>query len=266
VARSRRLYVVNQSTLVTDFEVELMAAACNTQVKEHAAPAWRMQRVVVEFLPGRTLAEVQAAVPKSEWVMVMLDDPDQAGALGWHWRDDADHVYGENFARPCLEHGSTALSGRYAVSSVLSHEVLETFGDPYCNAWADTGRGFLVAQELCDPVEADIYTIEVRGKAVTVSNFLLPEWFDPVTSAGERFDYLGRCAAPFSMTRGGYWVQAPIGAETAKYGELLDWEEQSGFDVHHGRLVFSPEMPQWRRAIKLQRGRNAIKRALSSTS
>lgn len=262
MSRSRRLYIANQSTLVTDSDAALMAAACNVQIRDHAAPAWRAQRVVVGFAAGRTLQEVQATAPRSDWVIVLLDDSDQAGALGWHWQDDSDHIYGEVFARPSLQAESTALTGTYAVSSVLSHEVLEMLGDPHCNGWADTSRGYLVAQELCDPVEADGYTVAVRGNPVRVSNFVLPEWFDPVAGAGEQYDYMGRCAAPFSMTRGGYWVQAPAGTATSKFGEVVDWERQAGFDVRDdGLIVFAPEMPPWRRELKLQRGRNRQKRS-----
>ena len=259
---SRRLYVTNQSTLVTTSEVKKMVAACNKQVRDHVAPAWNGERVVVEFA-GYDLPTIQRKAPKGSWVIAILDNPDDPGALGWHSEDDQDHVYGEIFAKPCLEDGkSTALTGTYAVSSVLSHEVIETYGDQFCNQWTDTGRGFLVATELCDPVEADGYEID----GVQVSNFVLPEWFDAVTSPGEKFDYLGKCKAPFSMTPGGYWVQASTGSEQQKFGEVTKWLQDTGFDVrgHKGlELVFSPEMPKWRRDYKQQRGRNAIKRSLT---
>lgn len=261
MSRARRLFVVNESTLVSTGDVKKMVAACNKQVRDHVAPAYSGERVVVEYHTG-TLESVQAEVPKSEWVITILDDPDQAGALGWHWQDDADHIYGEIFAKPCLDAGSTALSGTYAVSSVLSHEVCETYGDVHCNDWSDSGRGFLVAKELCDPVEADTYDID----GVTVSNFILPEWFDTVVSTGEKFDYMGRCRAPFSMTKGGYWVQAPIGTETQKFSRTSGWLRDVGFDVREVNngveMVFSPEMPDWRREMKMQFGRNAIKRSL----
>lgn len=253
---SRRLYVVNESTLVSNSDVKRMVAAVNKQVRDHIAPAWGVARDVVEFHTG-TLEAVQTAVPKDQYVFALLDDSDQAGALGWHWQDDKDRIYGEYFAKPALAAHSTALSGPYAISATLSHEAAEVSGDPNCNRWRDTGRGFVVAEELSDPVEADIYEID----GVAVSNFVLPEWFDPIVSSGERFDYLGRCKRPFSMTHGGYWVQAPIGAEQDRFNDLLTWERQVGFDVR-GPLVFSSEMPQWRRQQKFLGGRNLIKRTI----
>jgi hypothetical protein len=100
---------------------------------------------------------------------------------------------------------------------------------------------------------------------VQVSNFVLPEWFDSVVSAGEKFDYLGKATAPFSMTPGGYWVQAAMGNETQKFGRTTAWLEDSGFDVRGKgiQLVFSPEMPEWKRDLKEQHGRNATKRGLT---
>lgn len=257
--RSRRLYVVNQSTLVSHDEVKKMVAAVNKQVRDHIAPAWGVDRFVIEYHDG-DLASVQAEVPKGDWVFALLDNADQAGVLGWHWQDDADHIYGEYFAEPSLKAGSTALGGTYALSATLSHEAAEVLGDPNCNRWRDTGRGFAVAEELSDPVEADGYEID----GVRVSNFVLPEWFDPVASPGERFDYLGRCQRPFSMTPGGYWVQAPLGSQQERFAEVATWEVEVGFDVRaNDMLVFSPEMPEWRRNAKAGGGRNRLKRGFA---
>lgn len=262
--RSRRLYIVNGSTQVTDDEAKKIAHACNVQISRDAAPAWEKTRVVVEYHNGRDLESVQKAVPAGSWVLILLDQPDSAGVLGWHWTDDTDRVYSEVFTAPCFQAGSTALDGTYAVSSVVSHEVLETFGDPFCNGWSDSGRGFLLAQELCDPVEADGYKID----GVTVSNFVLPEYFDPTVSAGEKFDWLNRLTQPFSMSPGGYWVQMASGAESQKFAMTMIWETEVGFDVRDGgddavEVVFSPEMPEWKRDLKLlAHSRNARKREL----
>jgi hypothetical protein len=87
------------------------------------------------------------------------------------------------------------------VSAVLSHEVLEWWYDPACNDWSDRGRSS-VAKELCDPVEQDWYLID----GVAVSNYILPAWFNPLDKVGP-FDYLGKLTKPFSMTKGGYWIE-----------------------------------------------------------
>lgn len=257
---SRRLYIVNQSTLVTTSETKKMVAAINIQLRDHFSPAWGTQRRVVEFHSG-DLASVQNEVPVGSWVMAILDNSDQAGALGWHSVDDKNRVYSHIFAEPSIKQGgSTALSGPYAVSATASHEACETDGDPSCNLYADSGRGFLVAYEDCDPVEADTYEID----GVAVSNFVYPAWFDPYATDGEQLDYLRKCTQPFSMTKGGYWVQMPSGKETEKFSRTVDWMQEVGFDVReNGTVVFSPEMPEWKRELKLAAGRNSIKRSLS---
>lgn len=255
--RSRRLYVINQSTLVSNDEVYEMVQACNAQLRDHVAPAWERTRVVVEYHRG-TLEEVQVAAEPGSWVQAVVDKPDQPGVLGWHWMDDKGRVYGFTFAEPCLNAGGTALQGTYAVSAVLSHEVVETFLNPFCNGWYDSGRGFLVASEGSDPVEADTYDLG----GVTVSNFIRPEYFDPHATA--KFDYLGKLTQPFSMSPGGYWIQAAASQEEQKFAAVVDWEQQVGFDLHdQARVVFSPEMPEWRRQIKLLHGRNVLQRSLA---
>lgn len=253
---SKRLFIVNNSTLVTNDETKKMVAAINTQLRDHFEPAWGQTRVVVEY-HGGDLQAVQDEVPAGSWVMAILDNSDQAGALGWHSVDDKDRIYSEVFAAPSIQQGgSTALGGPYAVSATASHEACEIAGDPACNSYSDTGNGFLVATEVCDPVEADGY--EING--VAVSNFVLPSWFDPNHTSGQ-VDYLGRAAGPFHMTKGGYWVQAAMGKETQKFNRTVDWMTEVGFDVREeGTIVFSPEMPEWKRDLKMVRGRNVIKR------
>ena len=59
--------------------------------------------------------------------------------------------------------------------------------------------------EVCDPVQADLYEIE----GVTLSNFVLPEYFDVSRRAAGAHDFLGRRKgarglAPFGVSPGGY--------------------------------------------------------------
>jgi hypothetical protein len=198
-------------------------------------------------------------------VIGLFDTIADAGALGWHSVDDKGRVYGQIAAAPSLDHGSGTLTGPYAVSATLSHEVLETLGDRFCTGWAETGRGLLIAQELGDPVEADGYEI----KGVRVSNFVLPTWFDASGGSPGPFDWLGTLRAPFSMSKGGYWVQMKASAQTQSFQRTLDWMHDVGFDVRGaaargGQLVFSSEMPDWRRELKAAGGRNAVKRAITA--
>jgi hypothetical protein len=43
-----------------------------------------------------------------------------------------------------------------------------------------------------------------------VSNFILPAWFNPLDKTGP-WDALGRLHGPFTMTKGGYWIEMADG-------------------------------------------------------
>src|SRR5215469_10773978 len=126
--------VVNKSTVVTDDDVKVMVRAVAHQLRDDAA---------------------------------------QQDALGWHTENQGEVIFGRVFARPVLSNGGDALTKPLSVATVLSHEVLETFCDPYCNLWADNGSGTAYALEVADPVESDSYPVAVPGRGeVTVSNFV----------------------------------------------------------------------------------------------
>jgi hypothetical protein len=209
------IVVTNQSTTVSDGDVQTMTRAVAAQVKLHAAPLWAIEPVPVTYLPKESL---QTAPPGS-WVIAVLDDPDQADALGWHTEQQGGVVYGRVFARPVLDNGGDALTKQLSVASVLSHEVLETFVDPHVNLWADAGNGTAYSYEVCDPVESDSYAIDIDSTNVTVSDFVTPHWFDPQAGASATLDYLGKCTHPFQLTHGGYVVILKEGKPTQKFGE-----------------------------------------------
>jgi hypothetical protein len=188
-----------------------MTRACATQLKYHAAPAWGKTPIPVVY------ATTEATAPPGSWVIGIFDDSDQAGALGWH-TVEGDVVYGRVFARPVLTHGGDALTKKLSVASVLSHEVLETFVDPFCNDYADVDGHRAIAKEVGDPVEADSYPITVGGIKVTVSNFVTQRWFDPQATTGP-FDYLGSLTAPFTMTKGGYLIVLQEGRVSQVFGD-----------------------------------------------
>lgn len=209
--------IVNQSTEISNTDAAAMAHACASQVKLHAAPHWGLLPVPVTYL-GSGSGAVSLA-PAGSWVISLLDDPDQADALGWHTEDSGDLIYGRVFARPVLDNGGDALTKQLSVASVLSHEVLETLVDPHCNTWSDSGSGYAVATEVCDPVESDSYAINYRGRAITVSNFVTPHWFDPNAAPGETLDYLHKVSKPFQMSKGGYIVVMKEGKVSQQFGE-----------------------------------------------
>ena len=116
-------------------------------------------------------------------------------------------VWGRVFVKPVINNKGTMLSGSLSVSAVLSHEIIEAYVDPNVNLWSDMYNGKMVCYEACDPVENDSYQITTKnGTKVSVSNFVLPAWFDPQADTNSKFDWLALVSKPLTMTRGGYMV------------------------------------------------------------
>lgn len=214
--------VINKSTLVSDADVALMASACDYQLVKHVAPLsnrgiWHVK----PFTKNQT-------VPASYIPIVIMDDPDQANTLGYHTEDAKGKVWGRVFVKPVLHYGGTVLKGALSVSSVLSHEVCETFCDKSVNMWIDRLDGTFVALEVADPVENDAYEIPVTDHLgniaqVSVSNFILYSWFDAFAPAGSRFDYMNNVKAPLTMSPGGYIVI--LNTKTGKVTEVFGSHE-----------------------------------------
>jgi hypothetical protein len=211
--------VVNESTLVSDPDTQLMVRAVAHQLRYHAAPQWDKHYAAVVFYADKT------QVPPMAATIAVLDDSDQAGALGWHDEAQGSAFFGRVFARPVLDNGGDSLTKPLSVASVLSHEVLELFVDPTCRGYEDMGNGAAVAREVGDPVESDSYTIKVDGIAVTVSNFVCPAWFDPKSSPDDRLDWMGTAPGPLKMTSGGYLIVMREGKVNQQFGERYpEWK------------------------------------------
>ena len=129
--------------------------------------------------------DVPAAAHGIALVDTIKDQP--KGVLGYHTEDPGGKLWGVVAAKPELDNGGKATTGNWSVSSVLSHEVLEMYIDPNCNLWANDGHGKAYSFEVCDPVEAPTYPVN----GVSVSNFVTPAWFDPLSDpATAQYDKL----------------------------------------------------------------------------
>lgn len=210
--------VINKSTQLKDADFQLMVEACTAQLTQHVAPMWlKGAWNVVKNQPDTV-----------GYPIVILDDPDQAGALGYHTESPGGKVWGRVFVKPVINAKGTMLTGSLSVSAVLSHEMIEAYCDPNVNLWADMGNNKMVAYEACDPVENDAYVMTTKsGAKVSVSNFVLPAWFDSYASASAKFDWLAAVSKPLTMSKGGYMVVLDLktGKVTNIFGSL-DAERQ----------------------------------------
>lgn len=233
--------IASNSKLVTTGDLAAIAVAVQRQLQRHFCPAW-----------GLAVPQVQAAadpktVPAGAQVVLLMDQPDEPDALGWH-TESAGRFFAHVFCRPVLDAGGVELYDAKnpratSIASVVSHEALEMVGNPGVNRWVDGPRikqGSEFSLEVCDPVEGDAYVIDAgsagRPVPVSVSNFVFPEWFDPQTPAGARVDQLGKAKGPFRMSAGGYMiVRSGPGRENAVYGRRRpEWRRSS---TDRGSLV-----------------------------
>jgi hypothetical protein len=235
------IVVVNASTSVTDADVATAVAGCAIQLATHAAPAWGKVPINVTFGGHVTSAsepvEAAGTATAGDWVIAVMDNSDQANALGWHTETAGELVFGRVFAAPILSAGGSALSGQYSVSATLSHELLETFIDPSVSLWADDGSGNVAyAYEVADPVEDHSYEITLPNGTTTVavSDFVLPTWFD-AKATGVPVDWCKVLTAPFTMTTGGYVVKLNESASSQQMGRTIS---------------FGENYPDWRKATK----------------
>lgn len=182
----RPIAIVNQSTVVSLSDVSAAVAALQIQLDRDFSPAWGIW------------ARLGVNDGAAERILV-LDDTNQADALGYHTITQQDVQDGE------------------AWPATLSHELLEQLCDPLTNLAAEgsyQGKAAVFAFEVCDPVENDEYQIN----GIPVSNFVLPSWFQEGYTG--RVDHLGRLSKSFTLSPGGYIsYQTRLGSWQQWFGE-----------------------------------------------
>jgi hypothetical protein len=199
-----------------------IAEALSVQIQRDFAPAWGVEDATVT---------VNGRGDKIHF----FDNAHARDGYGYHEVDPQGQPYAHVAAEASLHAGNTWVSGTDAISASASHEVLEMLGDPWANEWCFDGNAKLWSREVCDPVQEDIYTIRVGQIEVTVSNFVLPAYFNP--AADGPYDYLGVLTKPFTLAKGGYGVWDRATADHDAYGRHV---------VAH----FDPDTPAWREKQK----------------
>lgn len=192
------LALIDHSTVQHNIDLDKLAYALNRQLGHVAQVGWPIYFDVHHYGTKH--------INRSAWPVYLLDDSDQANALGYHDVLPDGRPIGKAFIGDALRAGLEP-------TVTISHEVLEIGGDPYCVGAFDIGRDpqnrqWLVASELCDMVEADEDGYDVEG--IRVSNFATPNWFDPNGDPSREMDWCGLLTKPLTLRPGGYasvWVE-----------------------------------------------------------
>lgn len=202
--KTLQIGLINKATTPLGVDISDMAKALQQQVSRDFAPLWQAD-VNLILLDDAT---------DDYDNLILFDNADQAGALGYHDLSPKGHAYGKVFVK-------TTLAQKETVSSVTSHELLEMLGDPNVDQIAKNPRnGYIYAVEACDAVETESYQID----GVTVSNFVTPTWFDPNALASAKFDFLGTVHSPFKINPGGYMPVQVNGRWTQIFGSEAAFE------------------------------------------
>lgn len=191
-----QVVVVNESTVVDTREAWRIAWALGYSVRWQFGPLWKIS-ADISLLPSGM------AIPAGASALHLLDTADQESALGYHDEDGMQIPYSRVFAK-------TSLAAGVSVCEVADHECKEMLVNPHVNATAwDPVSARLFPLEVGDPAQggafdlADPYRRPKIG--MTMSDFVLPSWFDPTTPADQVTSFRGVCRGPFSMGVGGYF-------------------------------------------------------------
>ena len=204
-----QISVINESTVLTDAEVTPVVIALQQQVTNDFRPVWGID-AELKMIPQGT-----PATPGTWW-LVILDDSDQAGALGYHDLTPDGLPMGKVFAGSDLKAGDSW-------SVTASHELLEMLADPNINLTvfvqdANT-TGTLYAYEVCDACEDDSLGYTINN--VQVSDFVYPAWFESFRTEGStQFDRMNQIKDPLQLLAGGY-----IGVFSVTGGS--GWQQQT---------------------------------------
>lgn len=166
----RHVALISKTGAVPAADVAFMAAALAVQLRDHVCPAWGLPAIeLAAYQDGAPLPPSLAAV------LYLVDNDGNPASLGYH-ASLAGLVYGFVDVRQTR-------GGHGSVSAVASHEAIELVLNKNLDRWIwIPSRRLFFWREACDPVQELTYQIEVElagvKRSITVSDFILPEFFD----------------------------------------------------------------------------------------
>src|SRR5438105_14631292 len=107
-----QIAVMNESTVMSDADVQKMLAAFDQQWNKDLAPVWGVDAATFTFVPKNRMPAA------GSWWLVFLDNSDQAGALAYH--DLTNH--GQPISKVCVK---TLQADHASLSVAATHELCE---------------------------------------------------------------------------------------------------------------------------------------------
>ncbi len=188
-----QISVINESTVLSDTDVAPVVAALQKQISNDFLPTWGTDAELIIVPKGTQPVS-------GSWWLTLLDDSDQASALGYHDLTTEGLPIGKVFAASDLKAGTS-----WTVTA--SHELLEMLGDPNINLTVfiqnSNTAGILYAYEVCDACEDDSLGYQIDN--ILVSDFVYPAWFEGFRAeASTQFDRMNKIQNPLQLLAGGY--------------------------------------------------------------
>lgn len=212
------IYVDNHSSLPRG-EVRDALGAIDRQIQRDFSPTWGLSASLVLLRKGQSLQ----VPPDGKVAHIHLMDHGQA--IGFHIEEQSGIAAG--FVITDLPALTGSVAKWLTWTTALSHEVLELIADPFVNLLAKgphprfKGREVFHYREVCDPVQSLVYDLD----GVSVSNFVLPHYYNAVGQRGMQNDFLN------SRLRAFRWVGD---------GVIGFWDPKVG---KNGRYVEFPQAP-----------------------
>jgi len=182
-----KLQIINEYERLMDSEVVKAVTAVQKQIRRDFSRFWHVGNPTLEIVDGPHKLN-----HKLPWV-VILDNTDHAGALGYHDMTKEHMPVGKVFAGSDQRYGMNW-------NVTFSHEILELLADPQINRVVEGPNHHMYAVEVCDACEDDSYAYDIDG--TKVSDFVTPAWFGMDKST--TYDFQKHIHKPFELLRGGY--------------------------------------------------------------
>ena len=229
----RHIFLVNQTNgLVSPSEMQTIAQAYQDECDEVLCSAHRIR-------PVRIIASDKVS-PGGEPLVFYdkLPQGEQDGTLGEHWEEQG-VVRGAVFVEEELKYGGGVLTvpshapeQATTVAATGMHELAELLLNPTTTCWWDGpitvhGKTYAqVASEIADPVEGTLIARAVAGTTVEISDYILPDWYDPEapsrTAPAPVYNRARTLKAPFTMGPASYViVRDGIGKEQAVFDDRM---------------------------------------------
>jgi hypothetical protein len=184
--------LVDETGKIDRAYLQATAGALNEQIARDFGPVWHVRASVGAY----------DVAPAGTWAVLIRDQLDEPGALGYH---------ADELGQPV-----SYVMWTQDWSATVSHEVLEMLADPWGNRlhggrlpagmemhFRELGLktehshvSYLL--EVADPPEARSYPIG----DILVSDFILPHWYS--VAAAAPYSFVGTCTRPREVASGGY--------------------------------------------------------------